>query len=272
MSPTSEPIALDIAALEDVAAVEAAAARALPALEAVRRGGWLLRATPGVTTRRLNSVIARDDDPNDPLDERIDDVERFYARRDQPARFYLTPVSRPLDLESVLRARGYVHESTTLVRVGEVRAMAGEGQPPRLRVTLEATPGSRWLTTWCAALGTAPDRQAAPRALWQRIASPCAFALVTEDDMPVGVGMAVRDDGWVGVFNLATLPEARRRGVARAALRALAAWGADGGATRVYLQVDQANAGALALYERAGMHAAYNYSYLVRGERVAGPP
>lgn len=43
---------------------------------------------------------------------------------------------------------------------------------------------------------------------------PSAFVTATVDGDPVAVARAVADTGWVGVFGLATLPTARRRGAA----------------------------------------------------------
>jgi ribosomal protein S18 acetylase RimI-like enzyme len=47
-------------------------------------------------------------------------------------------------------------------------------------------------------------------------------------------------------------PHARGRGVARALIRAVASWARDGGAARVVLFVQEANAPGRALYVRAG--------------------
>ena len=72
------------------------------------------------------------------------------------------------------------------------------------------------------------------------------------------------DDGWAGVFGMATVPAARRTGAARAVLGALAAWAAERGAVGLYLQVEGDNAPALRLYESAGFAEAARYSYRTR--------
>jgi GNAT superfamily N-acetyltransferase len=60
---------------------------------------------------------------------------------------------------------------------------------------------------------------------------------------------------------MGTRPEARRRGAATAVLHALAAWAAANGCPRSYLQVEEDNPGARALYARAGFTDAYRYHY-----------
>jgi len=85
----------------------------------------------------------------------------------------------------------------------------------------------------------------------------------------VGVGFGVVERGWLGVFGMATAEAERRRGVAVAVLGALtrvaAGWG--WGAERVYLQVEEGNAAARALYARAGFTPSHRYHY-----RVSAPP
>jgi GNAT superfamily N-acetyltransferase len=71
----------------------------------------------------------------------------------------------------------------------------------------------------------------------------------------------VAERGWLGLFCMATLPEARRCGVATRALRALVGWGLGQGCTRAYLQVEEDNAAARALYEGLGFATLYGYHY-----------
>jgi ribosomal-protein-alanine N-acetyltransferase len=54
------------------------------------------------------------------------------------------------------------------------------------------------------------------------------------------------------ILTLATLPVARRQGVARRLLAAALHWAAAAGARRVFLEVSEANAPARALYAAAG--------------------
>jgi GNAT superfamily N-acetyltransferase len=263
MSPPSEPVALDIAALEDVAA------RAVPAAEIADIGGWRLRCTPGVGTRRPNSVLARAHDPDDDLSERIAAVERFYTQRGCPARFQMTSASRPVDLADRLSERGYVAESLTHVHVAALTAVAAGDDPPvsDAETTGRSAPDGTWLTTWVRAWGLDRSQIAAPAALWSRIPGEVAFTRVTVDGVAAGVGMGVVDGEWLGIFNMATVAPARRRGAARTALRELSRWGLAHGAQRAYLQVDGANRGAQALYAAVGFTHAYDYSYLVREGR-----
>ncbi|MFD0856602.1 GNAT family N-acetyltransferase, partial [Actinomadura adrarensis] len=72
---------------------------------------------------------------------------------------------------------------------------------------------------------------------------------------------AVADDGWTGVFGMATLPLARGSGAARCVLAALAEWAIDQRADNMYLQVENNNVAALRLYEQAGFTPVSEYHY-----------
>jgi GNAT superfamily N-acetyltransferase len=54
---------------------------------------------------------------------------------------------------------------------------------------------------------------------------------------PRCAGLAVLHQGWAGLFDVATRPDARRQGLARALCEQLLHWAATQGAHHAYLQV-----------------------------------
>ena len=72
-------------------------------------------------------------------------------------------------------------------------------------------------------------------------------------------------DGWGGLYAVATRPEARRRGHARALASALAAEACARGLDRLWLQVLADNAPAIGLYASLGFEPASRYAYWTRG-------
>ena len=94
----------------------------------------------------------------------------------------------------------------------------------------------------------------------ERIEPASAYALAGED---LGVGLAVCERGWAGLFCVATAASARRRGIARNVVHALTRWAAARGARRIYLQVETANAPAHALYAGVGFRRSHGYHYRV---------
>ena len=70
----------------------------------------------------------------------------------------------------------------------------------------------------------------------------------------------------MGLFDLVTAPELRRRGFGTRLVAELLEWGRGRGAARAYLQVVAGNADAVRICERAGFHPAYPYHYRVSTE------
>jgi ribosomal protein S18 acetylase RimI-like enzyme len=79
----------------------------------------------------------------------------------------------------------------------------------------------------------------------------------------VAVGRGVVVDGWLGITSMATAPDARRRGHARAIVHALARWAQSLGATGALLQVESTNEPARALYRSVGFVQNHTYRYRI---------
>lgn len=236
------------------------AANAWPAPVVQVVDGWQLRYGWGVTSR-ANSVLPSGAGEL-PLEERLALAEGFYARRGVPARFQLSPACRPADLDAVLADRGYVVATPTLVHVAALEPPPGS---PAASVRLAEAPDPTWLDVWGRGEGRALTLDVVEPIL-ARIGPEAAYALAELDGRPAAAGRAVLERGWLGIFGMATLPDARRRGLARALLAALAAWGVVRGATRAYLMVEEGNAPARSLYEQAGFELLYGYHYRVQEE------
>jgi ribosomal protein S18 acetylase RimI-like enzyme len=225
------------------------AARAWPALEEERLGAWRLRFSRGVTGR-ANSVLPLGPDEGPPLDERIAAVEAAYGARGLPPKFQVTPSTWPPELPRALRERGYEEDAPTFVMTAPAGAWKADAVEvaPRLH--------DRWLAVYRAVDARGDD--AAARGILERIDLPTAFV----SDADVAVGLGVLDGGWVGIYCMATLPEARRQGRARRVVAALLAWGREHGASRAYLCTHSTNVTAQALYRSFGFEVAQTYAYL----------
>jgi ribosomal protein S18 acetylase RimI-like enzyme len=237
----------------EVVALEDAMNRAWPALEVVQDESWLLRASGGLT-RRGDSVLARPGGTS-PLAERIARAEAFAAAHGQPSLFQLAPASEP-GLEDELARRGYDHVTPTSVQVAPLAPFARADE----RVTLTEQPDADWLALWDDAEGYGA-RLPLAHSILALIDQPAVYALVRLDGDVAAQARAVADGELLGIFAVATRPAYRRRGLARACMGALAAWGAEHGATTAYLLVQHDNAPAIALYERLGFAERFTYWY-----------
>lgn len=77
-------------------------------------------------------------------------------------------------------------------------------------------------------------------------------------------GLGVRQDRFLGIFDLVVNPRQRRQGCGKAVVEALLAWGKEEGARTAYLQVTAENEPALKLYAGLGFREEYPYWYRVR--------
>lgn len=244
------PAMVDACRESVVRQVERRAIAAWPAAVAEEHDGWLLRHTPGIRRRRSNSAVP----PAGP-GASVESVAAFYRERDRPVLIQLGPT----ELDASLAAQGYRVEAPTLVLTAftEDVVAATPDSPADLR---ESPDG--WLGVF-EELDEHADSALVGERVISRIAPPVAFVSVPRDGRPAGMGLFAADAGWAGVFAMATRPDLRRRGVAAAVLGAGARWAARNGAHRMYLQVEEENAAARALYDRVGFTWSHGYHYRV---------
>jgi ribosomal protein S18 acetylase RimI-like enzyme len=118
-----------------------------------------------------------------------------------------------------------------------------------------------WFAAYCEAEGVAEAEAEGRRSIVQRIGPRVGYALLQLDGVNVGMGLAVLERGWVGIFSMATQPNFRRQGLATTVIYALAQWGQSHQADQIYLQVMESNAPAQALYQKLGFETVYHYHY-----------
>jgi ribosomal protein S18 acetylase RimI-like enzyme len=243
--------------VEEMLLVEGLAARGWPAGEALRCDGWLLRHTPSLTRRRSNSALPLADRPDPAL------AEDFYARRGARALVQVSPAEERTGLDAELARRGWTREGATDVLVADADAVLAATAPGAVLATapgavaLTDRPDAGWIAAWAACEERADADEHAHTVL-ARIEPPTAYARVPGD---LGVGLAVCEGGWAGLFCVATAASARRRGIGSHMVHALTTWAVERGAQRLYLQVASANAAAHAFYERAGFTRSHGYHY-----------
>ena len=77
----------------------------------------------------------------------------------------------------------------------------------------------------------------------------------------VAAGQAAIDGGLAGIYDMMTATDRRGKGLATLIVEGLLAWAAEQRATHAFLQVNDDNAPALAVYRRFGFVTAYAYHY-----------
>jgi ribosomal protein S18 acetylase RimI-like enzyme len=196
------------------------AARAYPAAEEERVEGWLLRCSPGERPKRVNSALPL----GPPLD--VERVVAWYAERGTDPLIMVTP-----DEDLRFDLPGWTTEGATDVLVGDPGTVLDALEGPAHQVVPTELDGPMRSPDQIVALGAAGG---------------------------AGRATAVLQDGWTLLLGLEVAPDARRRGVGAALVRA---WARLSEGRGLYLQVERDNAPAHALYARAGFSRSHGYHY-----------
>ncbi len=251
--------------LGEVFALERVAAEGWPAPDTRWLGQWLLRAAEG-WTNRANSVLVLGD-PGLPLPEAMAEVYRWYAERGLQPRFVLThPGGAALAAE--LRRLGWEQTHRVQVRTASLAALqtalqqASDRRTPHqevgdVEVRVASQPSPAWLRIAAGAKGELPP---AALAVLTGPSKVGFLSVTTATGEVLGIVRAVVTAEWVGVSLLEVIPEVRRRGLGRSLMGAAAQWGAERGAQRVYLQVEETNHAAIQLYAGLGLTIHHEYT------------
>lgn len=245
-----------------VAELQQIAAFGWRAQETVRLGDWLLRASSGFT-QRANSVLTVGD-PGCDLDAALDRAADWYAERGLPLLVMQTEGASPVGLVEALVEREFDPRSETYLMTGEV-AHALRGMPDVVRSAVatglelryDDLPDDSWYA--CYAVSAKPVTDAG-RAVIQEHPN-VLFASLRDGDRVLAVARAAVDARWAGIFAVAVADDRRRQGLGAAVTLAALKEAARRGGRHVYLQVEESNGAAVALYRRLNLKVHHSYRY-----------
>lgn len=236
----------------DIRGIEERALNAWPALTTMLMGGWALRLSRGYTKRAnsLNAVA-----PAMGVEAALDAaLPIFHAAGLRPI-VRLSPLM-PDGADAALAARGYLAADQTTVMTAALDDRIGDPQVEIATVLAEA-----WAAGFAVANNVPPQHRDTHDRMLDGLRLPAGFATLHHDGRPIAYGLGVVERGLIGLFDIVTLPAARRQGAGRRLVTSLMAWGRARGAAGAYLQVVDANAAAIGLYHGLGFRPAYRYHY-----------
>ena len=230
----------------------------------------------GRHTRRANSVApdpgaAGDSGASDPLAERIERVEAWYAERGRPAIFKLTEAADPPGLDEALAARGYTTDGETLgmtIDLDDALAAAGAAGPADVVSNVFAGRlDEDWFAASCALSRIAPARRADYRAILVRCLESqraVLFGAIEREGAVASVAIGSVVEDVVSLVAVATADAHRGERLAESVLRSILFAARERGAERAILNVEAPNQPARRLYERMGFLERYRYWYRER--------
>jgi len=231
---------------------------AWPALRQVVHDGWVLRFS-GSYTGRANSVHPLYPG-NLPLGEKIAHCEQAYHRLGLVPLFKLTTAAQPDGLDGALAALNYRAFNRTSVQTVELGKLPPLPAADETVVAYES-PRESWVESVVRFRSINPHDAKTLRAILAALVPPARFATVVEGGETVACGLAVLERPWVGLFDIVTREDRRRRGHGGRVTRALLDWAKGEGAERAYLQVTLDNTPASRLYATLGFRETYQYWY-----------
>jgi len=228
----------------------------------------LVMGSLGIAVAPLNSVsVARF--TTETVEAGIDEVVAWFAGLGMPFTWWLGPDSTPADLGDRLVRRGFVPEIEEIPGMALLLADLPDESPPA-GVAIERVVDA---ATFSQVSRVVVEGFEAPLELVSAIerfgavgfepTNPQRTFLARLDGRSVGTALAVRAGEVLGIFNVATIPDARGRGVGRAVTLAALRDGAAAGCTMAVLQSSDMGH---PVYERIGFRDFATYRLYVLQE------
>ncbi len=247
---------------KDIRLMEEIALNAWPALQTMLMDGWVVRFANGYTKRAncVNPLYVS----AEPLKRKIEACERLYFARGLKSVFKITPASLPAELDAVLAGDGYGREARTGVQILNLDQWAIDRDKG---VELYSDFAADWHGAYCMMNGIAPEHHETVGRLLELQFQDKRLAVLRREGKVAACGLGVKQDRFLGIFDIVVNPKMRRQGFGKAVVEGLLTWGKQEGARTAYLQVTVENEPARQLYEKMGFYEEYQYWYRVKQVR-----
>lgn len=251
-----------VTSILDIRRIEELSINARPSLKQIHYDGWVLRFAGGYTrcSNSVNPLYPGDLD----VRRKIRHCESVYRAAGLPTIFKIMAAAQPAGIRDALSAVGYREQARTSVQSFDLSLLPSDSAgPSSISVRGWDYPSDEWLWAFVQFALVAQQQEPLLRTILGNIAPRARFAAVNDAEGICACGMAVLEDDWLGLFDIVTRPECRRRGFGRHVANALLDWGLANGSARAYLQVMLDNVAARSLFAGIGFRELYQCVYLV---------
>lgn len=240
---------------------------AWPSLRVMLYDGWILRFSNGYT-KRANSSNPLYPGTLD-IGQKIRVCENIFTEAKLDTIFKITEETQPSHLDAMLESAGYVVEAQSFVQTLQLeRISRSAADNDYYGIVLSQEPTSKWFSAFFRMSGLADEmRETAKQMLLNTVPQKRLASIRSAEGEIVACGMAVLQGEYVGLFDIMTDKNFRRRGYASRLTMSLLEWAKANGAKTAYLQVVANNKPAIELYSRLGFIQSYRYWYRIKNNR-----
>ena len=250
----------------DIESLERATLDAVAPLKTQELPGWLLPFDPSQIGRATSAVPLAHTAPDI---NRIADIEMRYEAQALAARFRVADVAGLATLHGALLEAGYTAQQPTLTQVGSITNLLDHSTSAHAqKVATSSTPTDTWQAVYTALGFDATDGAQRVQALSR--SATVVYASISDAQGPLAAGTASFSRGWASFHGMRTVPHARGRGLARQIMAELARMAQTRGLERAFLQVEEDNTNAIALYRKLGFQTAWRYHYWRKPAQLPG--
>jgi GNAT superfamily N-acetyltransferase len=181
---------------------------------------------------------------------------RRFAAYGRPATFRMSPLASPL-VDRFLEEKGWESFGHSCVMHLNLTRMDLSGS----LIHIPTKDLSRFIGAAMQIRGFDASLRPGVTEIISSIKAETGLFLIESDGRPVSTAIIAHEGDLAGLFEIGTLEGERGKGHARAVITAALKWARSRGARRAWLQVEQDNLEATALYASMGFRAVYDYYY-----------
>jgi ribosomal protein S18 acetylase RimI-like enzyme len=231
---------------------------AWPAVSTLLIGDWVIRFANGYSGRANSASPLK---AGATLDEAmLALIEELYRADGLPPCIRLTPLTAPATIAAV-HARGYRLKDASFGMLRDLADIAPEFEP---ELQIEAAASADWIAGVARYQSGEKAHAGNLAAIVEKVRLPAAFATFLIAGEPVAYGMSVAERGMAEIGSIVVDPGHRGHGLGKRLVAGLMSWAKVQDCALAYLQVDQANAVAIRLYDGLGYRRLYAYETRIR--------